>query len=282
MMNLKTQVARLSVLSNTLLIILKFIVGIITGSVSIISEAIHSAMDLLAAIIAFFSVRISGIPPDREHPYGHGKYENISGVIESLLILIASAWIIYEAIMKFIKPSSVDAPFWGVIVMLISSLVNIYVSRRLYKVAKLTDSVALEADALHLKTDIYTSAGVGFGLLLLWITGLNWLDPLIAIFVALFIIYEAIELTKRAFKPLVDVSINPLQLNTVNEILLQFPYKFHDLKTRKAGSDIFIEFHIEMPKELHLDLVHDTCDKIEEAIRKAIPTAQIMIHAEPV
>ena len=170
-MNAKVSIARLSIISNTLLILMKLLVGIISGSVSIISEAIHSSMDLIAAIIAFLSVRVSDNPPDTRHPYGHGKIENISGVIEALLIFVAAIWIIIEAVRKLLgEKIELESIALGSIVMLISAIVNTIVSRRLYKVARKTNSVALEADALHLKTDVYTSLGVSVGLGLIMIT----------------------------------------------------------------------------------------------------------------
>ena len=154
-MNVKVKTARLSIMSNTLLIIMKVVVGILSGSVSIISEAIHSSMDLVAALIAFFSVRVSDNPPDSKHPYGHGKVENISGVIEAVLIFAAAALIIIEAIKKLMGAEiELDNLWIGSLVMAISAVINIIVSRKLYKVARETKSVALEADALHLKTDV--------------------------------------------------------------------------------------------------------------------------------
>lgn len=160
-MNSKVKTARLSIISNTFLIILKLTVGILSGSVSIISEAIHSSMDLLAAVIAFFSVKLSDTPPDTRHPYGHGKLENISGVIEAVLIFVAAGLIITEAIKKITGESFELEIIWvGALVMLISAVVNWLVSRKLYNVARETNSIALEADALHLKTYVYTSLGV--------------------------------------------------------------------------------------------------------------------------
>ena len=193
-MDEKIRTASLSIISNTCLITMKLIVGIITGSVSILSEAIHSTMDLIAAIISFFSVKISAKPADAEHPYGHGKFENVSGVIESLLIFVASLWIIIEAVKKIISGEEVGSSALGFFVMFFSAGINFLVSKRLYRVAKKTDSIALEADALHLKTDVFTSLGVGAGLLLIWITKLHFLDPVIAILVALFILKEALNL----------------------------------------------------------------------------------------
>lgn len=195
----KVKTARLSIISNSLLIVMKVVAGLISGSVSILSEAIHSGMDLVAAIIAFFSVKFSDTPPDKEHPYGHGKFENVSGVVEALLIFVAAGWIIYEAIEKITHPSPVENIQIGSLVMGISAVVNFLVSRRLYKVARKTDSIALEADALHLKTDVLTSLGVAVGLTLIWFTHWTILDPAVAILVALMIIRESYRLLKNAF-----------------------------------------------------------------------------------
>ena len=234
-MNKKVRVAALSVMSNTTLIIMKIIVGIITGSVSILSEAIHSAIDLLAAVIAFFSVKISDTEPDERHPYGHGKFENMSGVIEGFLIFVAAGWIIFEAVKKLSGVEPIDNIGWGSLVMFVSGTVNIIVSRRLYKVAKETDSVALEADALHLKTDVITSFGVGIALLLMHFTHYYILDPIIAILVALFIVRESYELMRRAFSPLLDTALSNEELAEIVEILSKMKVNYHDLKSRKAG-----------------------------------------------
>lgn len=280
-MNKKAKTARLSILSNTLLIIMKFTVGIISGSVSILSEAIHSMMDLVAAVIAFFSVRVSDTPPDKGHPYGHGKFENLSGVLEAILILVAAGWIVYEAIKKMSNSQPVESIGLGSLVMFISAGINIFVSRKLYKVAKETDSVALEADALHLKTDVYTSLGVGFGLLLIWITKLHYLDPIIAILVALLILKEAYQLLSRAFAPLLDSSWNKGDLTDLENSLLKMGVKYHDLKTRRAGSYMFADFHLEMSPDVPLAEVHRYCDEIEEKLKKELPNLRITIHAEP-
>jgi cation diffusion facilitator family transporter len=281
-MSRKVRIARLSIASNTLLIIMKFVVGIISGSVSIMSEAIHSGMDLIAAIIAYFSVRVSDNPPDERHPYGHGKFENLSGVIEALLILVAAGWIVYEAFKKMKGLEPVESIGLGSLVMFISAGVNIFVSRKLYKVAKETDSVALEADALHLKTDVYTSLGVGIGLLLIWVTKIHILDPIIAILVALIILKEAYELLSRAFSPLLDSSWKKEEIIKLEKQLADLGVNYHELKTRRAGSYVFVEFHLEMSPDAPLKNVHQYCDEIEEALNKTIPNLRLTIHAEPV
>lgn len=281
-MNAKVSIARLSILSNTCLIIMKLIVGIISGSVSIISEAIHSSMDLMAAIIAFFSVKVSDNPPDSRHPYGHGKVENISGVIEALLIFVAAIWIIVEAVKKLLGEAiELDSIAIGSIVMIISAIVNTIVSRKLYKVARETNSVALEADALHLKTDVYTSLGVAVGLGLIMITGINWLDPVVAILVALFIIRESYVLLKRAFTPLLDEAWNNDDIDDLEKVLKELNVNYHELRTRIAGNYRFIDLHLDMPKDLSVENAHKYCDMIENKLTTKFENLNVTIHVEP-
>lgn len=281
-MNVKAKVARLSIVSNTFLIILKVIVGLLSGSVSIISEAIHSSMDLIAALIAFFSVSISDNPPDSRHPYGHGKVENISGVIEAILIFVAAIWIIAEAVKKILgDEGSLEVIWLGSAVMLVSAVVNFIVSRRLYKVARETNSVALEADALHLMTDVYTSAGVAFGLGLILLTGIEWLDPLVAILVALFIIKESFSLLRRAFSPLLDTAWGQDEIEILERRLNEMEVRYHDLKTRVAGNYRFIDIHVEIPENESVGQAHSYCDMIEDKLNAVYENLTVNIHIEP-
>lgn len=283
-MNIKVRTARLSIFSNLTLIILKLIVGFITSSVSIISEAIHSVSDLVASIIAFFSVKISEMPADEKHPYGHGKVENVSGVIEALLILGAAIWIIIESIKKFQHPKKIESVGLGFVVMFISAAINFYVSQKLYKVAKQEDSLALEADALHLKADIYTSLGVGVGLLLIWITGKYYLDSIVAVAVALFIVKEALELLVTAFNPLLDEKLSDEDIDIIKSIInkhREIYCDFHDLRTRKSGKIKYIDLHLVFPKETSVETAHSLCSNIEEDIEKTLKNAQILIHIDP-
>jgi cation diffusion facilitator family transporter len=281
-MNAKVSIARLSIISNTLLIIMKLAAGILSGSVSIISEAIHSSMDLIAAIIAFFSVRVSDNPPDSRHPYGHGKIENISGVIEAILIFVAAIWIIFEAIKKLMgEKIELDSIAVGSAVMIVSAVVNYIVSRKLYKVARETNSVALEADALHLKTDVYTSLGVAVGLGLILITKINWLDPLVAILVALFIIRESFELLKRAFTPLLDTAWGEKEILELEDTLRKMNVNYHDLRTRLAGNYKFIDLHIQIPEDVSVGSAHKYCDKIENELTSNYENLTVTIHVEP-
>lgn len=289
-MNRKVSVARLSVLSNSLLIVMKVIVGILSGSISILSEAIHSFMDLLAAIIAFFSVRISDTPADERHPYGHGKFENISGVIEAILIFIASGWIIIEAVRKMLHPHAIEKIGLGIVVMTISAAVNFFVSRKLYKVAKSTDSIALEADALHLKVDVYTSMGVAAGLFLMVVLKyfiqsplILYLDPLIAIMVALLILRESFILFKKAYAPLLDEALSEEEVERIKALIGRYcseTVNYHGLRTRKAGNYRYVDFHLNVPAVMSVKEAHDLCDAIEEEIKSTLGHTEVTIHVE--
>ena len=284
-MDEKVKTAQLSVISNTLLILMKVAAGLLSGSVSIISEAIHSGMDLLASIIAYLSVRISDKAPDEKHPYGHGKYENISGVIEAILIFFAAGWIIFQAIEKILSKSNIiksqESIIVGAVVMLISAIVNTLVSRQLYKIAKKTDSIALEADALHLKTDVYTSLGVSLGLFLIWLTGWGFLDPIVAIGVALLILKESYSLLNNAYSPLLDTSLSDQEIQIIRQVISSRSLSFHDLKTRKSGQFRFADLHLELPANTELKKAHDLCDEIENEVKQKIKNIEFNIHIEP-
>ncbi|NLK01114.1 MAG: cation transporter [Clostridia bacterium] len=279
----KTRVAVLSVTSNTVLIIIKLMAGIASNSVSIISEAIHSFMDLVAAVIALISVRLSSKPADKEHPYGHGKIENVSGFIQGLLIFAAAAFIINESVKKIISPQPLKETNMGIVVMIFAAVVNIFVSRALYKVAREEDSVALEADALHLKTDVYTSAGVALGLALIKFTGMHILDPVIAIMVALLIIKEAWQMSRMAFSPLLDASLPDDEEQIISEILDKHQcrnFRFTRLRTRKSGPVRFIDFHAHINPELPIKTAYEVNSYVKREIEASIPNVHIHIDVE--
>ena len=285
--NDKQKVARLSIASNAFLTIAKLITGLAIGSVSILSEGIHSGMDLLASFIAYFSVKKSALPPDDEHDFGHGKYEDASGLIEALLIVLAAGIIIWEAVRKLIfggTTLSTNLLYAGMIVMGVSACCNYFVSQKLMKVAKQTDSIALESDAWHLRTDVLTSAGVVLGLILIQITGLTFLDSVIAIIVALFILREAYHLIKRSFADLMDERLDEEEVLKIQSIICrhQNAYtNYHSLKTRKAGPDKFIEFHLMMPHATPLEEAHHVLQEIENDLKAEIPRSTIIVHLDP-
>ncbi|QGP90768.1 Ferrous-iron efflux pump FieF [Neomoorella glycerini] len=284
-MDLRTRAARVSIFSNIILVLGKLGAGYWMHSVSVMSEAIHSGLDLVAAAIAYFSVREASKPADAEHRYGHGKIENISGTIEALLIFLAALWIIYEALKRlFGGGHAINEPLTGIAVMGGAGLVNYLVSRYLFRVAKDTDSIALEADAWHLRTDVYTSAGVMLGLAALYFTGFQWLDPLVALVVAAMIIKAAYHLTREAMLPLMDVSLPAEEEQVIKEIIARHAdeyVEFHKLRTRKAGRDRQVDLHLVVPRYKHIDYVHDLCEHIGDEIRAALPYTDVLIHAEP-
>jgi len=287
----KVRVAVLSVASNTVLVAVKLAIGLMVGAVSIISEAIHSGVDLLAAIIALFSVKTSGVPADSSHPFGHGKIENISGTVEALLIFAAAIWIIVEAAEKLMHPEPMESIGWGIGVMLISAVVNVAVSERLFKIGRETDSVALQADAWHLRTDVYTSAGVMVSLALIWVgqrvfPGLDflWLDPVAAIAVALLIMKAAYDLTKQSAKDLLDVGLPRAEVEWIRGAILDHRSVvrgFHDLKTRKAGNFRFVEFHLKVEPDMSVMESHDITIILKKKISSQFPGATVTIHVEP-
>jgi cation diffusion facilitator family transporter len=288
-MNRAARTARLSILSNAVLIATKLVVGFLSGSVSIISEGIHSLMDLAAAVIAFISIRIAQRPADPGHPYGHEKVENVSGVIEAVLIFVAAGLIIFEAAKKMLHHEPVQHLWLGVGVMLLSGVVNIFVSRRLYKVAGEEESVALEADALHLKTDVYSSLGVGAGLLVillmqrvLHISWAYYLDPVVAMAIALLILRESWAMLRKAFGPLVDTSISPEELAAIRESVARYAnVSVHSVRTRRAGGKKHIDFHLSVPEGMSVKESHDLCDLIEGDLDQKLSNTSVLIHIEP-
>jgi len=286
----KERVAMLSVASNSFLVLFKVTVGVLIGSVSILSEAIHSGVDLLAAVIAMFSVKTSSVPADERHPFGHGKIENISGFVEALLIFLAAFWIILEALKKLNAPMVMENVSWGVGVMLFSSVMNFIVSRQLFRVGKEADSIALQADAWHLRTDVYTSAGVMAALSVIWLghkfftdPNIHWIDPVAAIFVAMLILHAAYELTVHSLRDLIDVQLPPEEESFIRDIISRESaiYGFHQLRTRKAGHARFMEFHIKVDPQMSVHDSHGITRTLKNNIREKFPESTITIHIEP-
>ena len=287
----KERVAVLSVASNSLLVILKVIVGAFIGSVAIISEAIHSGMDLLAAIIALYSVKKSNLPADDGHPFGHGKIESISGLVEGVLIFLAAFWIIFEALKKLSSAQVLESPGWGVAVMLFSAGMNYFVSDKLFHVGEEADSIALTADAWHLRTDVYTSAGVMVSLAVIWFghivyihPNIHWLDPIAAIFIAVFILKAAYNLTSKALADLMDVKLPGDEEEWIRSVISgRRPdvHGFHRLRTRKAGNFRFIEFHVKVNPQMSVLSSHGITRELKKIIMNKLPHSTVTIHIEP-
>jgi cation diffusion facilitator family transporter len=279
----KTQVVIVSIISNTSLVVFKVVAGIAMGSVAVISEAIHSGIDLLAAVVAFIAVRKADEPADHDHPFGHGKFENISGFFEALLIFLAAGLIITEAIKKLLHPEEVDKLGWGIGVMAISGIVNFFVSRILFKSAKKTGSIAIEADAMHLWVDVFTSVGVMVGLVLIRLTHWEILDPIIAIVVAGLILKASLDLTLKSIADLADHQLPESETSSIRAIIDSHKEvaSYHKLRTRKSGCRREIDIHVQVEKTTTVKDAHTVCFKIENSIKDALPGAYVTIHIEP-
>ena len=286
-MELNTQkkfAAGLSITSNAVIILLKIVAGILSGSISIISEAIHSFSDFLASVLTFFAVSRSSEPADKEHPFGHGKYEDMSGFIEGGLIILAGLYIIYESVKKLIWGYNLEFnSMLGIYVMAFAVIANFIVSSYLFYVAKKADSVSLYADAEHLRTDIFSSLGVLIGLILIKITGIVILDPIIAIIVAIIIIKAGYSISKETLNNLLDGSLPEEDMKKIESILdNNISIKgYKDLKTRKVGQCKDIEITIFFEPNLTIAQCHKICDEIEEKIAKSFTNITIIIHPEP-
>ena len=280
---LKRRTARLSVVSNTSLVIFKLLVSWQTGAVSILSEAAHSAVDLLAALIAWAAVRKSDLPPDEKHAYGHGKIENLSGAIEAVLIVVAAVGIVWEAAQKLNQQHMPEDLELGIAVMALSIAVNWLVSGKLMNVAKATGSQALEADALHLRADIWTSVGVLAGLGLIYWTGLPWLDPAIALVVAVIVFRAGWKLTKNSFAELTDISLPAEEEERIAALVQTHPevLSLHRLRTRRSGSYRLLDMHVVLGKDLPLENAHTICDQLEAELKEAFAPCDVVIHMEP-
>lgn len=287
----KSRAAALSVASNTVLVAFKLAVGLAIGSVSVMSEAIHSGVDLLAAGIAWFSVRRSGVPADDDHPFGHGKLENVSGTVEAILILVAAIWIIVEAIAKLLHPTPVVHASWGVAVMAVSAITNFFVARHLMRVGKETDSVALTADGWHLRTDVFTSVGVTVALAIIGVGGrfwpgtrLDWVDPVAAIVVALLILHAAWELTVQAARDLFDTGLPETEVALLRQAAEKADPAITAvtaLRTRKAGPYRFAEVTVTVAAGMHVGEAHRVTEAVEHALQQCFRGTQAIVHVEP-
>jgi len=282
---IKARAAYVSIVSNSVLIAFKLTAGIISGSVGIISEALHSGSDLVAAVIAFYSVRKAAKPADLSHRYGHEKVENVSGVVEGALIFGAAVVIIYEAVQKLINGLHIDHLWLAIGVMLVSAGVNVAVSRYLYPIARRTESAALEADAAHLLTDVYTSLGVAGGLTLVKITGYTFFDPLLAIAIAVIIIRTAVGLMSNSTRVLLDEALPDDELAVIRETVAEHRGElivgYHKLRARRAGSKRHIDLHITVEEDMGIVDAHDAAMHISADIRRRIPNSEVLVHVEP-
>jgi cation diffusion facilitator family transporter len=281
----KMRAAGLSIGSNVTLIALKVVAGAVTGSVAILTEAMHSAIDLVASIVAWFSVRKADTPADEEHRYGHYKLENLAAAIEGILILVGSGVIAFEAIRKLVESAPVERLGFGIAVMAVSGVANLGVSTYLYRQARLTESPALAGDAAHLRTDALTSFGVLVGLALVDITGADWLDPTVALVVAAAIVFSGVRILTRSGRVLVDEALPPAELEAIRAAVRSFGSRgvvgYHQLRTRSAGSRRYVDLHVQFRAGTTLEDAHAIAHALQAAIEARLRNADVLIHLEP-
>ncbi len=286
----KRSAALSSVVAAVALTSFKIIVGLLTHSLGILAEAAHSALDLVAALMTFLAVRVSDKPADKEHQFGHGKVENLSALFETVLLLATSAWIIYEAIRRlFFESVEVEVSIWSFIVMGTSIIIDYTRSRILYRAAKKYNSQALEADALHFSTDIWSSSVVILGLIGVtvarFIPGLNWMsqaDAIAALVVALIVIYVSGELGYRTIQALLDTAPKGVTEQIVSKVdALEGIRDCHAVRIRPSGANWFIDLHVRMDGKTTLDEAHAATKKIEKEVQQILPQSDITVHVEP-
>lgn len=284
MLATKENTVKLSIFSISLLIVMKVVASIITGSIAIRADAIHSVIDLSGAVIGFIGIRISGKPPDERHPFGHGKAENIAGVVIAGLIFVAAGTIVYEAVKRLIVGGTVELIILGIYVTAAAIVINLVISWYALRVARSTDSVALEATARDMFADVLSSCAVLVGLILVRLTGLSILDPIVALLVAILITRTAYLTMKKSFGGLMDTKLPEFEEGVIRSCILEHSGEvvaFHELRTRKAGSQRYIDLHLVMPKNASVEEAHRMCDHLEQDIENRLHYTSITIHVEP-
>lgn len=283
-MDPQSRAARLSLLAGTLLLAVKLGVGMLTGSVGVLSEAVHSGVDVLAAGIAFLALRIAQRPADYQHPYGHGKAENLSAFAEALFIWLAAIAIIYDSLAHLVSGSRMDHLGAGLAVMGGAAVINLALSRYLRAVANRTGSVALGASATHVAVDVMTSAGVFLSLVLVQLTGWHAFDPICGLVVAVLLARTAWQLTRRAIASLMDTRLSDAEEQEIRQIIDSHKHEFiefHDLRSRRSGRERHVDFHLVVHRSEPLAEVHSLCDRLERDIDQRFSGVMVLIHPEP-
>ncbi len=266
------------------LIALKVVVAAVTGSISILAQAVDSFLDLIAIAITIFAVRMASMPADAEHPFGHGKVEGIAAWLQAGLILAAGGSIIYSAILRIIAGTTVVLTEAGIAVMLVSIVASVLLSRHLLRVSRAQDSIALEALAHNINADIYSAAGVLVALVVIRFTRLSILDPVVALGVSLVILKSAYDILRKSFGELADVRLPREEEAEILSCIEEHSNElagFHEVRTRKAGNQRFIDLHLVMSKSVSIEEAHLMCDHLEQDVKVRFPDSSLTIHVEP-
>ncbi|CAN5125823.1 cation diffusion facilitator family transporter [soil metagenome] len=285
MIRTKSGAALLSVVSNSVLIALKLAAAAITGSIAILTEAIHSSIDLLASLIALVSVRRADVPPDEEHPYGHEKVENLAATIEGMLILVGAGIIVFEATRRLTVGADVESLGVGIAVIAFSAVANFTVSGFVGRRARALGSAALEGDAAHLRADALTSLGVLAGLALVEITDDPAFDSIAAIAVAVAIVFAGVRIMRRSGRVLIDEAPPPAELDRIERLIAVAASPemlgYHKLRARRAGARHLIDLHVQFKDGTSLERAHEAAHQLRDSIRTELPRADVLIHLEP-
>ena len=279
----RTGAAKLALGVVICLIILKVVVSVLSRSISISAQATDSFLDLFSIGITVIAVRMSIAPADEEHPFGHGKMEGVSALIQAFLVLGAGVFIIFSAVQRIIHRTVIE-PDAGMVVMIISIIASFFLSRHLRRVAKATDSTAIEASARNISADVYSATGVLLGLLAVSLTKLQILDPIIALIMVVFVLKAGYEVVIRAFRELTDYTLpkeeQEILTDCIREHITQL-VDFHAVRTRRAGSERFVDLHLLMPRNVSVAESHRMCDHLEQDVKAKLPNTSIIIHVEP-
>jgi cation diffusion facilitator family transporter len=278
--------ARLSIVSNSILIALKVAAGAITGSIAIITEAVHSSIDLIASVVAYLSLRKADEPADADHMYGHAKVENVAAAIEGMLILVGAGVILYESVHRLSAGAAgINNIGVGIAVIGVSAVVNVIVSTYLYRQAAAHDSPALEGDAAHLRADAATSVAVLVGLVLIEVTGIEELDAIVALLVGSAIVYAGVRILSRSTRVLIDEALPGEELDVVRRKIAELPggelVGYHKLRGRRAGSARHIDLHLQFAPGTSLERAHEVAHELQGAVRRELPGADLLVHMEP-
>jgi cation diffusion facilitator family transporter len=285
-LNRRSRTVLFSISSNALLLTVKLTAGVMTGSVSILSEAVHSATDLVASIVAFMAVRSSASPPDESHNYGHGRFENLAGIFEGVILLGVGGWVIFGAVNGIVNGAELELLGLGIGVMALSAVVNLFVSSWLLRVARETDSRALEAEGYNLRTDVWGAAGVALGLIAALATDWTILDPIIAGLIGLVILWTALGLISGSTRVLLDESLPEEELAVIERVIEdeieneEAVRGFHKLRARKSGPQRHVDFHLQLRAQTTLGEAHKISDSLEERIGRNLPNTDVLIHLE--
>ncbi|BCR04806.1 cation transporter [Desulfuromonas versatilis] len=280
----KIGAARLAIATAFCLAVLKLFAGVLSGSLAVLSSAIDSLLDILMSGVNYMAIRQAEKPADERHPFGHGKYETLATLLQATVITLSGAWIIFESARRLYRGVEPERLGGGILVLGISTAASFFISRHLKRVAAATDSSALKADSLHFAMDVYTNLALMVGLALISIFAVPWLDPVLSLLVGLYILYEALGLVRHGMEDVLDAELPTPVLQKVVDIIENFPGEplgYHNLRTRRAGSQKLLDFHLTVCRHLSVAEAHRIADQLEKKIEHEILGSDVIIHIEP-